>query len=345
VSTSISASRCPDCGADIATGLLACPGCARLVHGEELTRLAAAAKEAEGAGNPTTALGYWRRALELLPPGTAQHATIRKRMAGLGAAVDGRAAPGRGIDKGGPKARATAGAAAGVGTVGLALFKSKALLLAVMANGKLLLLGLTKIPTLLTMLLYIPWLSGRGAGFALGLVGSIYVHEIGHVAALKRYGIEASAPMFVPGFGALVRMKQYPTDSHEEARTGLAGPLWGLFAAAVAAAGGHLFASRVALAVASLGATINLFNLVPVWQLDGARGLRALSRLERLVVAAVGIAVGIGFHEWMPAVVGLVTGGRAFEKDTPSEGDRGVFVLFGVLLVALGALGTLSVSN
>ena len=126
------------------------------------------------------------------------------------------------------------------------------------------------------MILYLRWSSGHGAGFGLGLVGSIYVHEVGHVAALRRYGIEASAPMFVPGFGALVRMKQYPTDAHEEARTGLAGPLWGLVAALVAAAVGALLSSPVALSVASVGATINLFNLIPVWQLDGARGLRAL---------------------------------------------------------------------
>ncbi len=36
------------------------------------------------------------------------------------------------------------------------------------------------------------------------------------------------APMFLPGFGAVVRMQQYPVDAREDARVGLAGPIWGL---------------------------------------------------------------------------------------------------------------------
>lgn len=54
-------------------------------------------------------------------------------------------------------------------------------------------------------------------------------------------------------------------------RTGLAGPLWGLFAAIVAAIIGKVVGAPVALAETSVGATINLFNVTPVWQLDGAR--------------------------------------------------------------------------
>jgi hypothetical protein len=38
---------------------------------------------------------------------------------------------------------------------------------------------------------------------ALGLVLSIYIHEMGHVAMLRRLGIDSSAPMFIPGVGAL----------------------------------------------------------------------------------------------------------------------------------------------
>jgi Zn-dependent protease len=306
--------------------------------------LADAARSAENAGNPSAALSYWRQALERLPPGTVQHTSIHKRMIALSAAVDGRpsaSAGDRRSDPAGVGRKRAAATAGGVGAVGLALLKSKALLAGLLANGKLLALGLLKLPTLLTMLVYLPWLSGRGIGFALGLVASIYVHEMGHVAALKRYGIEASAPMFVPGFGALVRLKQYPTDAREEARTGLAGPLWGLVAAVVAALWGAIFGVQVALSVASVGATINTFNLVPVWQLDGARGLRALSKGQRMGVAGVGIAVGIAFHQWMPAIVGVVAGARAFGTDVPAEGDRRMLVLFVALLVALGAIATL----
>src|SRR5206468_952877 len=70
--------------------------------------------------------------------------------------------------------------------------------------------------------------------FALGLVASIYVHEMGHVAALLKYGVRASAPMFIPGLGAVIRMKQALGDPQQEARVGLAGPAWGVGAALAA---------------------------------------------------------------------------------------------------------------
>jgi Zn-dependent protease len=306
------------------------------VHRNELARLARAAEVAEASGDRTAALATWRRALELLPRGTVQQATILARMRDLSAAIDGRASPnGSGSGRGGKR---KAGAAAGLGTAGLILLKAKGLLLALAANAKLLLLGLLKLPTLLSMLVYLRWTGGQGVGVAAGLVASIYVHEMGHVAALRRYGIDASAPMFVPGFGALVRLRQYPTDAHEEARTGLAGPLWGLAAAVAATLIGVATHSPTARAVASLGATINLFNLIPVWQLDGARGLRALSRVERLAVGAVALVTAIALREWMPAIVGITTLARTFGTEAHPTGDRGMLALFTTLVVALGLL-------
>ncbi|HEV3190756.1 MAG TPA: hypothetical protein VGY54_09690, partial [Polyangiaceae bacterium] len=105
--------RCPECGAEIAPGLLACPGCARLVHAVELKRLASAAQAAESAGDATGALAHWRRAIELLPIGTAQQATIHGRMVALSAAIDGRGSAQPAVIKPAANGRARAGAAAG----------------------------------------------------------------------------------------------------------------------------------------------------------------------------------------------------------------------------------------
>jgi len=80
---------------------------------------------------------------------------------------------------------------------------------------------------------------------------------------------------------------------------------------------------------------------VPVWQLDGARGLRALSRVERWGVAVVGLVTGIGLHQWMPAVVGIVAGTRAVGAGSHPTGDRRMFVLFALLILAHGLLATL----
>jgi Zn-dependent protease len=350
VTLTAAAEACASCGAEVASGLLACPGCARLVFAHELARLAEEAEAAERAGDLTGALTAWRRAVQLLPPGTRQGASIQTRMSDLTAAIDGRGPRPPGVNDaadtggregvaGGARTRRRAGA---LGVIGVALLKSKALLLALLANGKLLLLGLLKLPTLLSALLYLRFSGGGGrVGYALGIVACIYVHEMGHVAALKRYGIEASAPMFIPGFGALVRLKQYPTDAHEDARTGLAGPLWGLVAAAVSALIGRAGGSALALAIGSIAARINLFNLIAVWQLDGSRGLRALSRSERLVVAAVAALVGFALHQWLPILVAIPAAARAFSADAHPTGDRRILASFVGLIVTLGALSML----
>src|SRR5439155_26028416 len=103
----------------------------------------------------------------------------------------------------------------------------------------------------------------------------------GHVSALRRYGIAATAPMFIPGFGALVRLKQYPASPAEDARVGLAGPLWGTLASVAFFATGLATHWPSLIAIARVGAWLNLFNLIPIWQLDGGRGFNALSRAQR----------------------------------------------------------------
>ena len=73
-----------------------------------------------------------------------------------------------------------------------------------------------------------------GWWFGLGLVLLIFVHEMGHVLELRRQGVPASAPLFIPGVGAFVRMHQNAATPREDAEVGLAGPWWGLGSAAVA---------------------------------------------------------------------------------------------------------------
>ena len=63
--------------------------------------------------------------------------------------------------------------------------------------------------------------------FAVGFVVLIWVHEMGHVLQLRREGIPASAPWFIPFLGAFVAMKQMPKNALAEARVGLAGPILG----------------------------------------------------------------------------------------------------------------------
>jgi Zn-dependent protease len=67
-------------------------------------------------------------------------------------------------------------------------------------------------------------------------------------------------------------MHRAPSDAATDARVGLAGPVVGA-AVAVAPYGlGAVTGSSLLRALAHAGAVMNLFNLTPLWSLDGARG-------------------------------------------------------------------------
>ena len=71
-----------------------------------------------------------------------------------------------------------------------------------------------------------------GWKFAIGFVVLLFIHEMGHVIALRREGVEASAPVFIPFLGALVWAKSLGGNALAEARVGLAGPILGTIGAA-----------------------------------------------------------------------------------------------------------------
>jgi Zn-dependent protease len=116
-----------------------------------------------------------------------------------------------------------------------------------------------------------------GWKFAVGFVLLLLVHEMGHVVQLRREGIPASAPMFIPFLGALVAMKELPKDAAAEARVGLAGPVLGSLAALVPLGIYALTGNELFQALAFVGFFLNLFNLLPVLPLDGGRAMAALS--------------------------------------------------------------------
>jgi Zn-dependent protease len=115
-----------------------------------------------------------------------------------------------------------------------------------------------------------------GWWFGLGLVLLIFVHEMGHVLELRHQGVPASAPLFIPFFGAVVGMKKMPENAWKEARVALAGPFLGTVGALAVWGLGAYYDSNFLRAMAFVGFLINLFNLLPVVPLDGGRAVAAL---------------------------------------------------------------------
>ncbi|HXF95652.1 MAG TPA: site-2 protease family protein [Gemmatimonadales bacterium] len=337
--------RCPQCGTELASSVLACPGCGRLVYADDLKRLAADAEAFVRAGNPSGALASWRRALELIPPATRQHQAVAARLEALSREVQAGEIAARTPERSHPSRRPAWARGVGlVGGIGLVVWKFKFVLGFLLTKGKLLVGGLTKAGTLFSMVLSLGvYWKLWGWKLAAGLIGAMYVHEMGHVAALRRLGIKADAPMFVPGLGAFVRMRQYPANPSENARVGLAGPIWGL-GATLACAGLHLATHQPAwAAIARVSAWLNLFNLLPVWQLDGARGFHALSRRQRWIAALIIASMWFLTAEGLLVLLLIAAVGQAWLGRAPARGDRRALVEFAVLVIALAALTALPV--
>jgi len=102
-----------------------------------------------------------------------------------------------------------------------------------------------------------------GWSFAVGIVLLILVHEMGHVFELRRQGVPASAPLFIPFMGAFVSMKSAPRSAFQEAMSGLAGPLVGTAASGVVAFWANATGSRFLMALAFSGSSSTCSTFCP----------------------------------------------------------------------------------
>jgi Zn-dependent protease len=157
-----------------------------------------------------------------------------------------------------------------------------ALLIGALAYGKYALLLIFKIPALATLgsalvsvVAYSFW---GGPWFAVGLVLMIFVHEMGHVVEIRRQGMAATAPIFIPFFGAAIFQRSHAQSPMRQAQIGIAGPIAGTIGATAALV---LYGSThwtVLLGWAYLGFLINLFNMIPFGMLDGGWILAPVSK-------------------------------------------------------------------
>jgi len=175
--------------------------------------------------------------------------------------------------------------------------------------GKLKYLGVIlqigKFKTFFTMLISI-WAYAMfwGWPFAAGFVALLFIHEMGHVAALRMMGIKATAPMFIPFMGAFIGMKQMPKNAFDEAVMAYGGPLLGTLGAIGCAGVGLLTGNPFWYALAMSGFLLNLFNLLPISPLDGGRIIGVLSP-KLWIVGLIG-AVGLFYLTWSPIIILII---------------------------------------
>jgi Zn-dependent protease len=220
------------------------------------------------------------------------------------------------------------------GAIGLVLF---------FLLGKLKYLGLIlqvgKFKTFISMLISI-WAYAMfwGWSFAAGFVVLIFIHEMGHVLALRMMGIRASAPMFIPFLGAHIVMQKMPKNAFAESVAAYGGPLLGTLGAIGCAGIGMTTGNLFWYALASSGFLLNLFNLLPISPLDGGRIIGVIS--PKLWVVGLLAAVGLFYLTWSPilALILIMGSYQIYSSFKKSKTERGQY--YNVSLgkrVAMGA--------
>jgi hypothetical protein len=245
---------CRDCRAELAPGTLACPNCNALLYSYHLLQISKSARNLEETGQPAQlaeARELCLSALPWLPRASRQSEWIQQHVLTLDAklnAAEPPPAPSKWAKRLGPLAPIA---------VILAKFK-----------GALLFLLKLKFLLSFAAFLGVYW-AIYGLWFGAGFAISILIHEFGHVIAVKRRGLRADLPVFLPGLGAYVRWQGLNVSLAARAGIALAGPFAGLITAAVCLVLYTQTHRPVFAALAHTGAWLNLLSQIQVWILDG----------------------------------------------------------------------------
>jgi Zn-dependent protease len=309
--------ECARCHGVLAPGALVCSSCHALVHATQLEQLSEAARLQEGQQDFSSARETWLKALELLPSDSAQAEWIRgnaQRLQTLTSSAPQTSRRNRWIRRLGPFAP----------------------LVLLLAKGKFL-LALFKLKFLLSLGAFVAFYwSLYGMRFGIGFAILILVHEMGHFIEIKRRGLPADMPVFLPGLGAYVRWAALGVTVQTRSLVSLAGPMAGLIGAAVCAGLWMKTGQAFWIGLASLSAMLNVLNLIPVWVLDGGQAIAALDQSERIILAAAAVALAAYFGQPLLLLVAAGAGYRVFTKDLPLVPSHATTAYYLLVLAGLG---------
>jgi Zn-dependent protease len=149
-------------------------------------------------------------------------------------------------------------------------------------------------------LLLAAWLSWQmGLLWGVAAVIGVFVHEFGHVLVINWAGSGPSRIRIIPFFGGAATMARPPDTELKGVVIALAGPVFGLLAAAPFFGLAAWTAQPAWLTGAFVIAGFNLLNLAPAPPLDGSKALGpVLARIHPLLERAALLVVGLVAVVW-----------------------------------------------
>jgi Zn-dependent protease len=208
-----------------------------------------------------------------------------------------------------------------------------------LSKGKFLLVALFKLKFLLTLFAFMGlYWSLYGAWFGIGFVALIFVHEMGHYLEIRRRGLPAEMPVFLPGLGAYVKWNALGVTRITRSIISLAGPFAGFLGALACLYLWHRTGNGVWAALARSSAGLNILNLIPVWILDGGQATLSLSKVERWLLLGLCLLLWLGLGESLFFLVAAGVVYRLFTKDLPPFAAPKITAYYATILIGLSAI-------
>ncbi len=208
-----------------------------------------------------------------------------------------------------------------------------------LAKSKFLLLAVFKLKFLLTLFAFMGlYWSLYGAWFGIGFVVLIFVHEMGHYLEIRRRGLPAEMPVFLPGLGAYVQWNALEVTRLTRSIVSLTGPFAGFLGAIVCLYLWHRTGNGVWAALARSSAGLNILNLIPVWILDGGQAALSLSKVERWLLLCLCLLLWLGLGENLFFLVAAGVVYRLFTKDLPPFAAPKITAYYASVLVGLAVV-------
>ncbi len=148
-----------------------------------------------------------------------------------------------------------------------------------------------------------------------GVVGSVLVHELGHAAAGRYFGIQTRAIVLYP-FGGVAQLEQLWVRPRVDAWLAFAGPAASMLLGAGMVALGRAVGQGDVQRLGWINLGLGVLNLMPAFPMDGGRVLRAAlvhwlgTSRGTVVTLLVGLAfvcafVVVGAWTWQPEILVL----------------------------------------
>lgn len=288
------------------------------MHGKKFEEISAEAERLEKRSHFRTAREAWLQALPLLPADSEHAEWVRRHADELAnRPVAGTDSKSKWAKRLGP-----------LGPVAVMAAKAKTLLLA-----------LSKFKFLLSLVAFIAvYWAVWGPKFGIGFAALILIHEMGHFIDVKRRGLPAEMPVFLPGLGAYVKWKALGVSTETRAAVSLAGPFAGWIASMICLAIWWKTGDSLWAGLARVSAWLNVLNLIPLWMLDGGTAANALGRTQRFLVSTAGVALWLALGETVFFLVAAGAAVRAFTKDVPEKSSPLITAYYLAIMVCLGAV-------